>query len=87
MVSEKVIEIISATRHIPQESISLDSSFEQLDVTSFDAIEIVFCLEEAFDISIPNEAVANVRSVRDVVEMLERQLSMKATAAVEPPQG
>ena len=48
----RVIEIIAKTQRIPLESISLDSTFEQLKIDSLDGINIVFALEIS-DIAAP----------------------------------
>ncbi len=87
MVTEKVISIIAATKRVPPEKISLDSSFEELEIDSLDAVEIVFCLEEEYKISIPDEAVRDVRTVRAVVETLEKFLSERAADAAEAALG
>ncbi len=63
-----VIRVISQTQRIPPESISLDSTFEQLKIDSLDGINIVFALENEFGINIPDDGVQNLHSVRQTVE-------------------
>jgi acyl carrier protein len=75
MLSEKVISIVAETRRIPMETVTLDSSFEELNIDSLDAVEIVFALEEAFKVNIPNDVLSEIRTVRDVVERLEASLT------------
>jgi acyl carrier protein len=75
MLSEKVISIIAAKRRLPVETVTLDSSFEELKIDSLDAVEIVFELEEAFSVNIPNEVLSEIRTVRDVVARLEACLT------------
>jgi acyl carrier protein len=87
MLSEKVIAAIATTKRIPADSISLASTFEELEVDSLDAVEIVYTLEEEFKISIPDEAVKGVKSVRDVVESLEPILAQREADSAEPVQG
>ncbi|MBV9780989.1 MAG: acyl carrier protein [Acidobacteriaceae bacterium] len=67
-LSAEVIGIIAETQRIPAETISIDSTLEQLKIDSLDGINIVFALEEKFGINIPDEGVQNMRSVRDIVE-------------------
>lgn len=64
----RVIRVIAQTQRIPPESISLDSTFEELKIDSLDGINIVFALENEFGINIPDEGVQNLRSVRETVE-------------------
>ncbi len=70
MLTERVIAVIAAVKRIPEERITLESTFEELGIDSLDGVEIVSELEEEFDISIPNEVAFEMRSVRDVVESL-----------------
>ncbi len=63
-----VIRVIAHTQRIPPESISLSSTFEELKIDSLDGINIVFALENEFGISIPDEGVQNLRSVRETVD-------------------
>ena len=82
-LGEKVIEVIARTQRLPAESISLDSTFEELKIDSLDGINIVFELEKEFDIEIPDEGVTNLRSVRDTVEGVRGLLEKKTSPA--PP--
>jgi acyl carrier protein len=64
----QVIRVIAHTQRMPPESISLDNTFEELKIDSLDGINIVFALENEFGISIPDEGVQDMRSVRGAVE-------------------
>jgi acyl carrier protein len=46
-----------------------------------DAVEILFALENEFDINIPDDEVRNVRGVRDMCLGVEKLLAAKAAAA------
>ena len=67
-LAERVIRAIAETQRIPMESITIDSTFEELKIDSLDGINILFALENEFSINIPDDAVRSVRSVRDMVE-------------------
>lgn len=67
-LSAEVIRVIAQTQRIPQESVTLDSTFEQLKIDSLDGINLVFALENEFGINIPDEGVQNLRSVQETVE-------------------
>jgi acyl carrier protein len=81
MLHDDVIATIAAARKLPPERLSLDSTFAELGVDSLDSLTIVFALEERFDISIPDEAVRQMRTVGDVVDGLQHALSAQAVAA------
>jgi len=82
----RVIACVSSTQHLPAERITLDSSFEELGIDSLDGINILFALENEFGISIPDQAASTIRTVRDLVEGVEKLLAAQS-AAVSPPQG
>ena len=71
----KLQEIISANNKIPVEQVTMDSSFEDLNMDSLDGITVLNDLETAYKVSLPNELVTQMHSVRQVVEGLEDFLS------------
>jgi len=75
---QRVIKVIATTKRIPVESVTIDSSFEQLGIDSMDAVEILFALENEFDVSIPDDEVRSVRGIRQMCEGVERLLLAKA---------
>ena len=55
---------------------SLEEGEESLGLDSLDALEIAMVVEERFDVVLPTEIEpADIRTVRQVVEMLNRLLS------------
>lgn len=76
-LSEEVIRVIARTQRIPLETITLDSTFDELKIDSLDGINIVFALENAFGINIPDEGVQTMRSVRDAVAGVSRLVTEK----------
>jgi acyl carrier protein len=66
-LTQKVIAIMSATQHLPPEKITVDSTFQELNIDSLDGINILFALENEFDINIPDDAAKEIRTVRDMV--------------------
>ncbi|MBV9612486.1 MAG: acyl carrier protein [Acidobacteriaceae bacterium] len=82
-LSAHVIRVIAQTQRIPQESISVDSTFEELKIDSLDGINIIFAIENEFGLNIPDEGVQNMRSIRDTVEGVRRLLAEQKQAV--PP--
>ena len=77
----RVIRVIAETQRIPPGSISLDSTFEELKIDSLDGINIVFALENEFEIEIPDEGVQNMRSVRETVAGVRTLIERKQATA------
>ena len=55
-ITDTVMQIISRELKIPLERLSPATALQDLGVESLDLIEIIFALEEEFDISIPYNA-------------------------------
>jgi len=64
--------------------VTIESEFQQLDIDSMDAVEILFALENEFDINIPDDDVREVRNVRQMVEGVARLVAAKTSGAVRP---
>ena len=75
---QRVLKVIATSKRIPLETVTIDSDFQQLGIDSMDAVEILFALENEFDISIPDEEVRTVRSVRDMCSGVEKLVAAKA---------
>ncbi len=84
-VAEKVIASIAKTKKIPAESITLDSTLEELRIDSLDGLNLFFELEEAFDISIPDENARKLRTVREIVENLDLLIASRNQTDPVPP--
>jgi acyl carrier protein len=67
-LTQKVIRIIADKQRIPLDSVTPDSTFEELKIDSLDGINIIFAIEEQFDVSVPDESVHTIRSVREMVD-------------------
>ena len=80
-LAKQVIEIIAKTQHLDAVKITPDSSFEELGIDSLDGVNILFALENEFDIQIPDEAAKRIRSVRQTVEGVQKLLAQKAAGA------
>ena len=79
---QRVRKAIASSKRIPIETITIDSEFQQLGIDSMDAVEILFALENEFEINIPDDSVREVRNVRQMCEGVEKLLAAKAAGAV-----
>lgn len=71
-LTERVLRIIAETQRKDPAQVSIDSSFEELGIDSMDGVNIVFALENEFNINVPDEDVKTIRNVRDMVEGVSR---------------
>jgi acyl carrier protein len=79
-VEKQVIAAIARAKRLPIDAINLDSTFEELGVDSLDAIELLFELEETYEIAIPDDEAKSFETVREVVESLEEALAERPPA-------
>jgi acyl carrier protein len=78
-LTQRVLKCIATSKRIPLEQVTIDSEFQQLNIDSMDAVEILFALENEFDINIPDDDVREVRNVRQMVEGVAKLVAAKAS--------
>ena len=80
-VKERVLEILTNHGQLAREDISMSSTLESLGIDSVGVVEVIFAIEEEFDINIPynaNETLSkrldfsNVLSIVELVSELVR---------------
>ncbi len=72
MILEKVRKLLAEQLNKPVEKITESTRFiEDLGVDSLDMIEMLMALEEEFSISVPNDKVDKLKTVRDIVSFIE----------------
>ena len=70
MILEKVTEVIAKAVQCNIEDVTPETELAALGVDSLKTISLIFELEEAFDIEIPNEAITSIATVSDIMEKL-----------------
>lgn len=80
-LAERVRKVIAKQMRIPVENVTIDSTFEQLGMDSLDGVNLLFEVEEEFDISIDNDESRSIKSVREMVDGIEVLLARKSAAA------
>jgi len=71
-LTRRVLTIIAETQRKDPARVTIDSSFEELGIDSMDGVNIIFALENEFNINVPDEEVKNIKSIRDMVEGVRR---------------
>ena len=70
---EKVRAMLAKQLNLPAEKISPESVVvKDLGADSLDVVELLISLEDDYGISIPEEDIVNVRTVQDIVDMIEK---------------
>jgi acyl carrier protein len=74
-VAEKVISTLASVKRIPADTIKLDTNLQDLGIDSLDVFTLLFELENAFKISIPDDDVRSLRTVNDIVDGIKKILA------------
>ena len=73
-VFDKVTEILEGYTEVKKEEMTPDMVLvDDLGLNSVSYFAIVFDLEDAFDIEIPDDAVKTIKTIRDLVEFIESE--------------
>lgn len=63
---------------VPEEKISLEANlFENLELDSIDALDMIATLESELNISVDEEELKKIRTVRDIVNYIAKNLPDK----------
>lgn len=72
MVFDKVKELIAEQLDVDADTVTVTSNIQDdLGADSLDVVDLVMSLEEEFDMEIPDKAVANIKTVGDIVKYIE----------------
>jgi len=68
---------VSKTNNMPQDAITLDTSFKELDFDSVDAISVAFALEDRLGIEIPGDDLKSITTIREFIPVLVTAVNKK----------
>ena len=71
---EKVKAITVDQLSVATEDVKMDSTFiDDLGADSLDIVELIMAFEEEFNTEIPDDVAEKIRTVRDAVELLDKE--------------
>ncbi len=70
-----VIELIAKKKKLDPSRVTLDTTFQELGIDSLDGMDLLFTFEDTFNISVPDDAAQQMKTVRDVTEGLRKVLA------------
>lgn len=77
-MEKEIVSIISDVSGYDEEEIKPDSNFfKDLEIDSIKAIEITVALEKKFKVSVRDEDVPKITTVKEAVELVEKLLAAK----------
>ena len=70
--AQRIVEIVSEKMDKPKDSIALEMSFiNDLGCDSLDTVELMMDIEDAFDLSIPEEDAEKIITIGDAIKYVE----------------
>ncbi|MFN7544131.1 MAG: acyl carrier protein [Acidobacteriota bacterium] len=77
-LTQRIIRVIAETQKISPDSIGAEATFEELKFDSLDGINILFALENEFDINIPDDSAREIKSIPEMVAGIEKLIAAKS---------
>jgi len=80
-LTERVRKVIAKHLRVPIEKVTPESTFEELGMDSLDGVNLLFDVEDEFDISIEDDQARSIKSVPEMVDGIEKLIALKAQNA------
>ena len=83
-VESDIFEIIAEKSAVARDKVVGTASLQELEIESLDVVEIIFAVEEKFDIHVPfnaNDQELEFDTVSDVVKAVEALIAESGSAA------
>ena len=80
-IQRQVIEIVARKKKLTADAVTLDSTFSALGIDSLDAADLLFAVEDAFGVLVPDDAAQSMRTVGEVVEGVRRLIAERPSVA------
>jgi acyl carrier protein len=77
---EEILDIVAQKALIDRSKLTPNVKLTDLNVSSLDMVEVIFALEDKFSVQLPfnaNSSAAELRTVADVIALVEKQLASK----------
>ena len=68
---DRICDIISTRFELTETSLTQDTTWEEIGADSIDLVDLISELEEKCSVSIPDEAIDDLRTVGDVVRLID----------------
>jgi acyl carrier protein len=77
-IENKIFDIVAKQLNIERSNIKRESSFvNDLGADSLDTVELVMEIEEAFQVSIPDEDAQKIQLVGDAISYIEKRVNQQ----------
>lgn len=84
-IAERVQKVMAKHLRVDVDKVPLDATFEQLGMDSLDNVNLLFEIEDEFDISIDDQEAKAIKSIPEMVEGIEVLLARKTAGSEAAP--
>ena len=74
-IRQRVIDAIARSKRVDAAGIKPETTFEELGMDSLDAIELLFEIEEEFDLTVEDDAVQGKETVGQVIDAVREAVA------------
>lgn len=71
-IIDKVKSVLADVLHIEADAVTEDKSIVELGADSLDQVEIVMSLEDEYGVSIPDDDLPKIQTVKDIVDEIKK---------------
>lgn len=77
-IKEKVFDIVAKEARLDRETLSLDTKLEDLSIESLDMVQILFGIEDTFDVYVPQDDDSfKLETMQDVIDGVKQLIAEK----------
>jgi acyl carrier protein len=83
--ADKILDIVAREAKKDRAELTLDTRLEDLKIESLDLVQILFAIEDEFDVYVPyNDESYKLETLRDVVDGVDRLIAEKKQTETTP---
>jgi acyl carrier protein len=76
-IVQRVMKCVVDTQHLDPARVAVDSTFQELEIDSLAGINILFAVEQEFNITVPDDEAQKVRTVRELIQGVQKLVEAK----------
>lgn len=77
-IQEKIFDIVAKEARLERDTLSLETKLEDLSIESLDMVQILFGIEDTFDVYVPQDDDSfKLESMQDVVDGVKQLIAEK----------
>ena len=80
-IQERVVRLVAGVRRIPVENVTPESTFEDLGMDSLDKLNLLFEVENEFDVEIDDQEAKHIARVSEMIAGVTQLVQAKENSS------